>query len=175
MAEPLSRDPRFDALRNALYHTERRNFLDRLNRTLNFLVIVFSAGVIGKVTEHFSISGLWLESSVLVLATSQLVFDFGSLARDHEFLQRRYYEMLSDMEISNTADQEADKNWSAKLLTISAEEPMTMRALDAVAYNKALDAIFDDPDIQKRYRQHVGWRYFFRNYLAFHAHNFHSK
>ena len=52
MADLLFRDPRFDALRNALYHTERQNFFDRLNRSLNFLVIVLSAGVVGKIAGH---------------------------------------------------------------------------------------------------------------------------
>jgi hypothetical protein len=175
MTEPLFRDPRFDALRNALYHTERRNFLDRINRGLSFFVIVFGAGVVGKATERFSISGLWLELGVVILATGQLVFDFGARARDHEFLQRRYYELLSEMETDPSPDQDATKKWSAKLLTISGEEPMTLRALDAVAYNKALDAVFDDAETQKRYRQDVGWRYYLRNYFAFHGHNFHSK
>jgi hypothetical protein len=79
------------------------------------------------------------------------------------------------METDPSPDQDATKKWSAKLLTISGEEPMTLRALDAVAYNKALDAVFDDAETQKRYRQDVGWRYYLRNYFAFHGHNFHSK
>jgi hypothetical protein len=175
MVELLSRDPRFDALRNALYHTERRTFLDRLNKGLNFLVIVFGAGVVGKATEHLPIPSLWLELAVVVVATAQLVFDFGSLARDHEFLQRRYYELLSEMESGNPDDSGDRKKWSAKLVAIAAEEPMTMRALDAVAYNKALDALWDDPDLQKQHRQNVRWyQYYFRNFLAYHDTNFHS-
>jgi hypothetical protein len=176
MAELLFRDPRFDALRNALYHTERRNFLDLLNRSINFLVIVLGAGVVGKAAGSAHLNSDWLELSVVFVATGQLVFDFGTRAREHEFLQRRYYELLAEIEADAGNDPDLARKWSSKLLTISGEEPMTMRALDAVAYNKALDAVCDDPEIQERYRQHVGWwQYLMRNIFAFHGENFHSK
>lgn len=169
------RNPRFDALRNALYHTERRNFLDRANRCLNFLVIVFGAGVVSKLAERHSVEQTWLEMAVVVLATGQLVFDLGALARGHEFLQRRYYELLAEMDSSGTRDEEKLRNWSAKLLTISGEEPMTMRALDAVAYNKALDATCDDPVQRAQYRQNVSWwRYLLRHFFAFQSATFHD-
>lgn len=173
MPDLLFRDPRFDALRNALYHTERRNFLDWLNRALNFSVIVLGAGVVGKTADAFLIPGVWLELAVVILATAQLVSDFGSGARDHEFLQRRYYELLAEMEAGDPADPVEQQKWSAKLLTIAAEEPMTMRALDAVAFNTALDALFNDPEMQRR-RQHVPWWcYVLRNFWAFQGRNFH--
>jgi hypothetical protein len=75
------------------------------------------------------------------LATAQLVFDFGGLAKVHEFLQRRLYEILGELEAADPNDERAVRKWSAKLLAITADEPMTMRALDAIAYNKALDAL----------------------------------
>jgi hypothetical protein len=37
--------PKFDALRNAIYHTARRELYDSLNRLLNFLVIILGTGV----------------------------------------------------------------------------------------------------------------------------------
>ena len=173
MADPIFRNPQFDALRNALYHTERRNFLDLLNRCLNFSVIVLGAGVVSKLSDRIHFLNDFLELSVVVLATAQLVFDFGSRARTHEFLQRKYYEVLSEMERDNQDSLESRIDWSAKLLTISADEPMTMRALDAVAFNKALDALCDDKNERERYRQKINrWRYFMRNICAFHNHNF---
>ena len=89
MSEPVFQDPRFDALRNAIYHTERRTFLDRVNRSLNFWVIILGAGVAANIATQLKIDGRWLEFGVVLLATAQLVFDLGSRARTHEFLQKR--------------------------------------------------------------------------------------
>lgn len=157
MVTPIFHEPRFDALRNALYHTERRNFLDLLNRFLNLLVILLGAGVAGKAAKLFHIEENWLELGVVLFATLQLVFDFGGRARDHQFLQRRYYEMLSEMESEDLEDSAIKTKWSTKLLTIASDEPMPMRALDAIAYNKALSAIYGDPEFVKSNRQRVNF------------------
>jgi hypothetical protein len=177
VAEVLFRDPRFDALRNAMYHTQRRTFFDTLNRFMNFLVILVGASVAGKFAGFLGFDSIWLELAVVFLATGQLAFDFGKQAMEHESLQRRYYEVLAEMDAEAPADLEAaKKKWSAKLLTIAADEPMTMRALDAVAYNQALDAMYDDPDVQRQSRQHVTWwRYLLRHVCAFQRTNFHTK
>ena len=166
--EPIFRNPRFDALRSALYHTERSNFLDRLNKVINSLVILLSAGVVGKAASHFTLDGLWIELSVLIVATIQLVFDFGGRAKEHQFLQKRYYEMLAEMEAAPDWGDEFLKKWSAKLVSLSADEFLTMRALDAIAYNKALGGVTDDSEQLHRYRLRVTiWQSLLRNVLAF--------
>lgn len=174
--DTLFRDPRFDALRNALYHTQRRNFLDRWNRSLTFLVIVLGTGVVGKIASRLNFPAEWcLELGVVFFATVQLVSDLGPLARNHEFLQRRYYELLAEIETKSSASADDKRKWSARLLAIAGEEPIAMRDLDAVAYNSALDALYDDPKIQKIFRQHVKWwQYFLRHWYAFPGTNFHS-
>jgi hypothetical protein len=150
---PDADDPsRFDALRNSIYHASRREYYDTLNRLLNFLVIIFGAGVAGKVSRLFHVEELWLEFGVLVFATAQLTFDFGSKARTHEFLRRKYQEMLADIELDTSPDS---AKWRAKLQTIAGEEPMPMRGLDALAYNAALDATYSDPGIRNANRLYV--------------------
>jgi hypothetical protein len=144
--------PKFDALRNSIYHAARREYYDTLNRILNFLVIIFGAGVAGKASKLFGIDDLWLEGGTLFFATAQLTFDFGSKARTHEFLQRKYSEMLAEMELETAANP---AKWRSKLYTIAGEEPMPMRALDALAYNAALDATTSDPNIKKAHRVRV--------------------
>jgi hypothetical protein len=153
--EGVFKDLRFDALRNAIYHTERRSFFDLVNRLINFSVIALGASVAGKVANLFHFPGLWLELSVVLVAAAQLVFDFGSRARIHEFLQKRYYEILSEMEADNSKQRESI--WAAKLMNIAADEPMAMRALDALAYNKAVDATISDPKNIAECRLHVSW------------------
>jgi hypothetical protein len=168
MDEPLSVNPRFDALRNALYHTARRSFLDLINRSLSFLVIVLGTGVVSKIGDKSGFSS-YLELGTVIVATLQLVFDFGSLARTHEFLQRRYYEVLSELEDRNIESDKDKLKYSAKLLLICSEEPMTMRALDAIAYNKGVDATISDSEQRKVYRLKVTlWQRLLRNVYAFH-------
>jgi hypothetical protein len=144
--------PKFNALRNAIYHSARKEFYDSLNRILNFLVIIFGAGVAGKVSELFHVKELWLEFGVLVFATAQLTGDFGYKARTHEFLQRKYNEILAEIELETTPDT---AKWNSKLYTIASDEPMPMRALDALAYNAALDATISDRAVKRENRVRV--------------------
>jgi hypothetical protein len=158
MPETVFEDPKFDALRNAIYHSARSKFFDLLNRAINFIVIVLGAAVVGKiVSQHHGLDN-WIEFGVVLFATLQLVFDFGGRASTHTFLQKRYYDVLAEMETSRNVDsREGKKKWSAKLLTIAGDETITMRALDAVAYNSALDAWTTDPKALRADRLHVAW------------------
>ena len=159
-ATPIFQDPRFDALRNAIYHTARGRFVDAVNRFFNFLVIALRAVAVGKVAHVFSIGEYWIELGIVLIATLQLVFDFGGRASTHIFLQKRYYDLLSDMEVERNANAAATtRRWSSKLLTIAGDEPIPMRARDALAYNAALDASTTDPAMLKENRLHVPWLY----------------
>jgi hypothetical protein len=157
MPEPIFKDPKFDALRNAIYHTSRGRFLDAVNRFFNFLVIVLGAGAVAKVTDTYQL-GPWVELGIVIVATIQLVFDFGGRACAHLALQKQYFALLAEMETSTDVDTDKGmKKWSAKLLTIAGDEPLAMRALDALAYNSALDALISDLDELERYRLYVPW------------------
>ena len=48
MDDLVFKNSKFDALRSALYHTERRKFLNLLNRILIFSVILLGAGAAAK-------------------------------------------------------------------------------------------------------------------------------
>ncbi len=100
MEQPLFERPTFHALQNALYHTERRSALDFRNRILSFLIIILGTGVVSKIGEKFG-ANEWLELGTVIAATLQLVFDFGGQARTHDFLQRKYYEFLAEIEDKN--------------------------------------------------------------------------
>lgn len=73
-----------------------------------------------------------------MFATLQLVFDFGGRAAQHDYLQRRYYELLADVLENPKTKVEV---WEAKLTRLYADEPAPMRALDAIARNAAVDAL----------------------------------
>ncbi len=127
------------ALRNALYHAARRGFLDSVNRIFNFAVIIggtsYAADIAAGayiVTIGFAVAGI---------GALQLVFDFSGRARDHQILQQRYYAVLATLEESRHPTEDDCARWNADLLRIYADEPPTLRALDAIADNQATCAI----------------------------------
>jgi hypothetical protein len=163
--------PKFDALRCAIYHVARRNFFDLSNRLLNFLVIILGASVAGKAAKLIHLDEeAWLEFAVLIFATAQLTFDFGYRARTHEFLQKKYNDMLAEIELD---PKPSEKRYNAKLFTIAGDEPMPLRALDALAYNAALDATTSDPEMRKRNRVWIPpIQRLLRHFVAFHAYEY---
>ncbi|MEI2806208.1 MAG: hypothetical protein V9G18_09780 [Albidovulum sp.] len=131
---------RFNVLRNALYHTARRRALERWNRVFNFLVVVLGAAAVGNVMAIYGLPQHWGGMAIAVIGALQLVFDFGRQARDHQALQRDYYALLADIEATPEADGNLCAEWYSRMIRITADEPPVFRALDAKAYNDAIDA-----------------------------------
>jgi hypothetical protein len=132
-----------DALRNALYHTARRRHFESMGRFLNFLVIIAGAATLAEFPALNSAAYLKsLPPMVSLLAgTIALVYDFSGQARDHQFLQSRYYEILSEVEAAIQIEEVDIHRWIGQMTKIYADEPPMLRALDAVAYNEASDSL----------------------------------
>lgn len=132
----------FNVLRNAIYHTGRRMALERWNRWGNFATILLGATAMADVLRTYGLEAhqFIIGGAVAVVGAAQLVFDFGGKARDHQSLQKEYYGLLADIE--ETPDPSADQVaiWRARMLRIAGDEPPTLRALDAKAYNDAIGA-----------------------------------
>ena len=135
---------RFDALRNAIYHTSRRMFLDRCNRILNLIVILAGAGAVGQMGHRLGTDDQMLAVVATLAGTLQLVFDLGVKARDHEFLQRQYYEILAQIAEYLNPGEDQVRQWQAQMQRLYSEEPPQLRALDAIAYNAACDSLGKD-------------------------------
>jgi hypothetical protein len=144
---PIASDIEFNALRNALYHTARRQRLETWARILNFATVVGGAGTIVAVTDAMPATwkaGIWLGVLITIVGALQLVFDFSGRARTHELLQRRYYDVLSRVKEAGELSAETCSSLAAEISRISGEEPPTLRALDAVAFNEATDTLWGD-------------------------------
>ncbi|WP_132080751.1 hypothetical protein [Sinorhizobium americanum] len=133
---------RFNVLRNALYHTSRRLTFDRWNRWFNFIVILLGATAM---TDFLSTFGIDVSQSafgvaVAAVGAASLAFDFGGKARDHQSLQRDYYNLLAEIEENLTPSPQDLAIWQSKMIRIAGDEPPTLRALDAKAYNDAIGA-----------------------------------
>jgi hypothetical protein len=162
----------FDALRNAIYHSSRRQFLDRLNRTFNFFVIAFGSAAVGDVGRAWEISPLWFTAVSALAGILQLVFDYGGLARTHEFLQRRFYDLSSEIAETTDVDEAKCRKWQSALFKLYGEEPAIMWAADAVAWNAALDSLGGNA---KERLKICWWHSLFKNLLPFNGTEFKPK
>ncbi len=139
---------RFNALRNALYHTSRRRHFERLNRLANFATIMLGTAAASAALTQYGVSATALGVTVAAIGSLQLVFDFGRSARDHQLFQRDYFDLLADIESSPNPSDEACATWRARMIRITGDEPPILRAIDAKAYNDAIDATgsFDETE-----------------------------
>ncbi|MCJ9693083.1 hypothetical protein MOV76_15865 [Rhizobium sp. PRIMUS64] len=132
---------RHQALRNALYHIARRGWLDGWNRFFNLLVILGGTSAAADLTRGNPKASLVLGGVITLIGALQLVFDFGGRARAHETLQRRYYNLAADIQSKLIPMEQDCASWEAEMSRIAADEPPTLRALDAVADNQATAAL----------------------------------
>lgn len=162
---------RFSALRNALYHTFRRDYLDRVGRISNFTIIVLGTTSASQVlgVHEVSNAAVYLGVATAIVGALQLVYDFAGRARTHEILQRRYYNILSDIEMLSLPDEMDMKKIDSEMIKTSGEEPPMLRALDAISYNAAADAL-EYPHDQKLFIPVINA--VFSNVLSFSQYNF---
>lgn len=134
---------RFHALRNALYHTARRRWLEAANRVVTFLIIILGTAAAANLGRFLGFQAI---ETVFGIATAalgalQLVFDFGGRARTHQTLQQKYYELLARVESMTDDDPAVLCQLAGDLVRIYADEPPIADVPDAVAYNAAAKAL----------------------------------
>ena len=161
---------RFNVLRNALYHTAQRMRFDRWTRIFNFLVLMLGASAMTDAIGELGIGTIWIGAAIVLVCTLQLVFDFAGRARDHQSLQRDYYRLLADIEAAPDATEEQCARWWSEIIRIGLNAAPVLRALDAKAYNDALDALgtFDQSE-----RLVIPWTHrIFGGFRAFEGYNY---
>jgi hypothetical protein len=136
------RDLKFNATRNAMYHSWRKAFLDFWNRIFSLIVIVAGTAAAADLGGRigFADSIQYLAFLAALAGTLQLVFDFGGMAREHDFLRRQYYELLAQMAEEQNPPESVIAKWERDLFRLYADEPAPMRALDALAFNATVEA-----------------------------------
>ena len=133
---------RHNFLRNALYHTARRRVLEGWSRFTNFTVLALGTTSAADALAGLGISQGLLGLAVAIVAAMQFAFDWAGRARTHEFLQRRYYEALAQIEGKSVLTDPECLAFQGQISLLAAEEPPTYRAVDAMAYNEANDAMY---------------------------------
>jgi len=131
---------RFNVVRNALYHEARQLVLERINRVFSLIIILLGTGAVLSVLTSWLPTEL-IGATVATIGALQLVFDFSRRACEHAHLKRAYYELLAEIDENPNATEEQCTSWHAKMVRLTAQEPPTLKALDAIAYNDAADAL----------------------------------
>lgn len=146
---------RHNVARNALYHSARRRSFEWWNKIFNFLIVILGTSAAASLSIRFGIEQMWFGIATAVTGAMQLVFDFGGRAREHQSLQKDYYRILAQIELVEEPTPEQCRKWSSAMIELSADEPPTLRAIDAKAYNDTLAGLnaFEIKDE----RLHIPW------------------
>ena len=159
-----SHERRLLILMNGYYHADRHAFFAGLDRASKFTVFMLSASIASKACEMMKIDPALIDIALVTVASLHLVGEFGGKAKDHEFLSRRYFDLL--------AETDEDKVTEA-LVQLSSEEAPTMRAALAAAYNRALDSVaYEDGGGVNGRRRIAAWRWALRHFISFNGAEF---
>jgi hypothetical protein len=125
-----------ECVRNARYHEDREIFFARLHKITMLIAVLGGAASFAFVSQF-----KWFAALVTIAGVVDLVFDVSGKARLHAALRRRVYDVLAQAE-DPTRSLASLKEQAVR---IYADEPPTMHAVSALAYNAAMKA-FDRPE-----------------------------
>ena len=149
---------KFNCIRNAAYHEDREHYYASVHRWLMFIVVALGTLSIGASLAH---ENIWASLGTLIAVLAGLfdvVWNVDGLAREHSILRRRCYDLLARMEAGEPLDV-----LQAAFARVVADEPPAMHAVNALAFNAAVDAL-GRPKDQKYVltRRQIFFRHIFR-------------
>jgi hypothetical protein len=127
---------KFSLIRNAAYHDDREHFYALAHRLLMFLVVAvgtLSAGASMAAENRLATYGTLF---AVLAGLIDIVWNVDGLAREHSTLRRRSYDLLARLEAGEPINV-----LRAEYVRILADEPPTMHAVNALAFNMAVDAM----------------------------------
>jgi len=140
----------FRIRRSARYHNSRLRFFDGTEKTLR-LVIVLS-GFTAVATALADAGGEWVKLAAIIVAACSaidLVLEPGKMARLHADLARKFKALDRDMAVAGERMSEEQVNmFQGRFINDQAEEPPTLKVLDAMCHNDLIRAL-DLPDDEK--------------------------
>lgn len=126
----------FRCIRNAAYHEDMEAFYSRMHHRLMFVVVAVGTASIGASLASDSPYAN-IGTGVAVLAgLVDLLWNVDGMARLHSSLRRRCYDLLARLEANERLE-----SIRAEFVRIIADEPPAMHAVNALAFNAAVDAM----------------------------------
>ena len=140
---PLSKreEIALDVLRNACYHEDRTSFFATVHRWMMFFVVLLGStafvALAGFLPDWWKAQSLALAGPLgAVIGLFDLVFDPTGKARLHDRLRRESILMRADVQDCRISDGALE----GALTRLYADDPPTMHAVNALAYNRAMEA-----------------------------------
>ncbi len=154
----------FRCTRNAAYHEDREMHFARIHRLLMFIVVVVGTGAAG--------ASLVQENKYATIGTAIAVFaglvdllwNIDGMARLHSSLRRRCYDLLARLEANEPLEA-----IRAEYVRIIADEPPALHAVNALAFNAAIDALGRSPE--QKYKLGF-WQALLRHWFRFQPNEF---
>ncbi|MCS0501414.1 hypothetical protein [Ancylobacter mangrovi] len=171
---PLTvQDVRFDLLRNAHYHGDRLGFFERSHRLVMFITVLAGTAAVGSAFAESGVPTLIIGLVVAFFSTLDLVCDLSGAARLHEKIRQRCFDLMAELEECAAGDTAACQRISASLVKIYGEEPHTMAAVEALAWNSALAAVTNPGELDHDDLQTVTtWQWLTRHIWRYAGHTF---
>ncbi len=142
----------FGVRRSVKYHSKRRQFFDRMDKTVKILSTVSGMGAFSAAMSNV-IGNYWVmifAASIAIMLTADLVISASEKARRHSDLMRRFVNLEQNM-IKNSEVICSQKNieFQSERLDIEAEEPTKYDVLDIICHNEIAKAMGRDDSIYK--------------------------
>jgi len=129
--------------RNTRYHMRRSSFFSFLSRTTAFVGVVFgSAAAATLLTQQDPRIVAGMALIVVLMNALNLVIGTEALIWLHNDLRRRYVEIDAELAACESPDTAFIKGLWARIKRIEADEPPVMHALELVAYDDAVRAVY---------------------------------
>jgi len=144
---------RFSARENVVYHASREQFFSFAAKLLTGVQVLLGTSAIAMLSNAIPGSATWTVLISALVGVVLLVLDPSALAREHRIFRSRYHLLLAEMDEAAPRADSARTFFSA-MSRIAAEEPPTYRAVQAMAYNAAVNAEYREPEA-RQHRYHI--------------------
>jgi len=163
----------FSVRRSVRYHHRRTLFFDRFHKTSTFLSALSGTATLASVLAKAGPAWtLTFAAAVAVFSVSDLVVETARLARVHNDLLKKFFELEKEIVNSKNSDPEAVAKFKTRRLDIEINEPPALKVLDSICHNELMRALgYDKSDFLE-----IKWyQRLFAQFIDIREHKIHSK
>lgn len=136
----------FGAKKSMRYHSRRRAALERCDSWANWIVAVTGASAFAAIVGEANTFAKILTFGVAAISLADVIFSFGARARLHQDLYRRFSDLAVEVSLIETPTPHDIARLRAKRLTMEADEPHVIDALERCCWNEEAEARGATPD-----------------------------
>lgn len=137
---------RFNSLRNARYHSMRKDFLYSLRSRLAFAMASIGFATICLAAAQMTGAAVATAFAVTMLIVVTAWRDPTAEMQKHRELAQKFYAIAGDVEmLGDSLSDDKASEIKGQIMKLYSDEPHEMRALNAIAYNIAVDSLGCDP------------------------------